>query len=351
MRLSERACLALLLFTAAAGLVHSGNAPQVNAPVPADRARGAQVQRTPLGDIFRLRLKSAPFPDPGRRDGYQYMDTEYPADPHYTDSSVAVLVPPGFRSRGAINLVFFFHGWNSTIDDVQQKFDLYRQFFQSRTQAVLVLPELAWNAPDSYGGKLEKKGGFQQLVEELLKVLQVNGEIRSGRPGNIVLAGHSGAYRVIAQILAHGDLAANIKGVWLFDALYDLTDQYDEWIQCATGRFVSVSAADGEETTDVDGLIASLKDEGVPLEVAHDDPDNDIQTFHSRVLFLQSDSDHYGVVFDRDEFRRLLESSPALAPEPRPVPRSAPGLLRHFPALQPGNLISEREPATQLAWS
>ncbi len=307
-----RACCAVLLFAFTAVILHSGTALAAPALGPSAKKHAKGIHRTPWGDLLRLHLKSAPFPDPDRSNGYEYDDTEYPALQHYGDPSVAVLVPHGLRLDRPMNLVFFFHGWNSTIDDEQQRFDLYRQFSQSGVQALLVLPELARDAPDSYGGKLEDEGGFARMVNELLKVLRARGEIRVARAGSIVLAGHSGAYRVIAQILAHGGMAGNITDVWLFDALYDLTDQYDEWIQRANGRFVSVSAEDGEETTDVDGLISSLRDEGVPIEVARDDPDTDASTLRSRVLFLRSDSDHFGVVYDHDEFRRLLQSSPDL---------------------------------------
>ena len=65
-------------------------------------------------------MAAAPFPAPGRRDGYRYGGTDYPANPHYVDSSVAVLVPTGLPSGGPVNLVFFFHGWNSSIDDAVQ---------------------------------------------------------------------------------------------------------------------------------------------------------------------------------------------------------------------------------------
>lgn len=294
--------LSLLLFSATGLLYPQGN----------QRVSNLQIQRTAMGQMLRLRLASAPFPDPDRRTGYRYGNTAYPADPHYDNSSVDVLVPPGFHTNGPVNLVFFFHGWNSSIDEVQQRFALYRQFSESGAQALLVLPELAWNAPDSYGGKLEQKGGFARMVRELLTVLKADGEISIACPGNIVLTGHSGGYRVIARILRCGDLYANIKEVLLFDALYDLKDQYEGWIQSAAGKFVCVSAADGDETTEVNQLIASLRGAGVALEVAGDGPGTDSQTLRSRVLFLQSHSDHYGVVFDWDEFRRLLAASPLL---------------------------------------
>ncbi|HYW85102.1 MAG TPA: hypothetical protein VFB30_17705, partial [Spirochaetia bacterium] len=137
MRSSERACLVALLLIAATGLLHSGNGRQIRAHAKAIKDHNVLLQRSPSGDILRMRLASAPFPDPRRQNGYTFEDTTYPADPHYVDSSVAVLVPPGFRSNGPVNLVFFFHGWNSSIDDVQQRFDLFRQFAQSRVQALL----------------------------------------------------------------------------------------------------------------------------------------------------------------------------------------------------------------------
>jgi len=309
----EKAFSAALLLALAAILMHSDGAARPRPARTAGPKQSKEIQHTAWGDLLRLSLRSAPFPDADRENGYQYDDTDYPADPHYVDPSVAVLVPHGLPLSGPVNLVFFFHGWNSTIDDEEQRFDLYRQFCQSGVPAVLVLPELARDAPDSYGGKLEEEGGFQRLVDELLKVLRADGQIRVARAGTIVPAGHSGAYRVIAQILSHGGMGSNIRDVWLFDALYDYTDQFDDWIQRTRGRFVSVSAEDGEETTEVDGLISLLRDNGVPIEVAPDDPVTDSATLRSRVLFLRSDADHYGVVSQQDEFRRLLEASPELA--------------------------------------
>ena len=310
----------MLLLISVTSLLHSGNTPAVQTPPRPAPTHALSVSPTDQGDILRLRLTSAPFPHPRRQDGYQFEQTRYPADPHYVDSTVIVFVPGKFRAASRVNLVFFFHGWNSSIDDAQQKFDLYRQFSQSGVQALLVLPELAWNAPDSFGGKLEEKGGFTRLVDELLEALSENGVISTRRAGSILLAGHSGAYRVIGKILMNGDLAPNIREICLFDALYDFTDQYSAWIQNQTGRFVAVSSADSEQTSGVNELIADLKADRIAFQVAPDDPVRDSRALKGRVAFLQSDSDHYGVVCDRDEFRRLLDANPVLMPFRRPLP-------------------------------
>jgi hypothetical protein len=321
MKRSPVVLVSVVVLASVSGLLLSGDtqpgipAAGARSPPPLASGPGMKVQHTQLGETIKFQLTSAPFPHPDRRNGYEYNQVQYPANPHYVDSTVAVFVPRGFRPDGPVNLVFFFHGWDSTIDDAQQRFDLYRQFSLSGARALLVLPEVAWNAPDSFGGKLEEKGGFTRLVNELMGALSTVGVIdASPRLGSIMLAGHSGAFEVIALILANGDLAANIQEVCLFDAVYARTMQFAAWIEKRAGRFASVSSADGEETTVVGDLIADLKADGVPYTQVTDDPDSDAQAMSARVVFLQSHSDHYGVVVDQDEFRRLLAASPILAP-------------------------------------
>ncbi len=308
MRWSTVARCGVLFIVSAASVLHSAAV----SPVPGAARPAPPAAETAGESYLRLHLASAPFPDSGRASGFQYGDSYYPADPHYVDSSVAVFVPPGYHGDGPTNLVFFFHGWFSSIDDARQRFDLPRQFSQSGAQALLVIPELAWNAPDSFGGKLEERGGFARLVDELLARLAARGVISGTSLGSIVLAGHSGAFEVMARILRNGDLATHIRQVLVFDGLYAYTNQFRRWIEQGYGSFVSVMAADGEETTDVDSLIGLLRDDGADFRVAPDDPDQDPETLQARVLFLRSASDHYGVISDRDEFRRILGASPAV---------------------------------------
>jgi hypothetical protein len=304
------------LFIAAVCLVLPGDT-KGPAPRTGVSLGARELRRGPLGDELRLRLASTPFPHPLRNGGYAYGEVLYPADTHYSSSSVAVFIPRGFRARGPVNLVFFFHGWFTTIEDAAEQFQLYRQFAQSGARALLVMVEAARNAPDSFGGRLEEPGGFSRLVTELLRALAQEGIVPTANPGGLVLAGHSGAYRVIAEILSHGGLEAKIKEVYLFDALYDRTETFARWIKGGGGRFVSVSAADGEETTDVAELVAALRAEGIPLRIATDTSEGAAADPFARaapVLFTFSDGDHYAVVGGHDEFRRLLRSSPLLAP-------------------------------------
>ncbi len=301
-----RSALALLLFAALSFSIRGDGLLGYRARPP------VTVKPRSQANVLRLSLASAPFPHPDRQTGFLYQDVYYPYDPTYSDSSVLVYVPPNFTAHKTVNLVFFFHGWLTTVDDIQDQFQLFRQFAQSGVNALLVMPELARNAPDSFGGKLEDPDGFSQLVADLLKSLKKRGIITTTRPGTIALAGHSGAYEVIARILDTGGLSSKIREVYLFDALYDMADRFAHWIALGGRRFVSVSMDQGstEETTNY--LVGELRIDGIPLTEGWDDPSQDDSSLGPRVAFLRSPHDHYGVVSAADEFRRVLAASPFL---------------------------------------
>ncbi len=55
----------------------------------------------------------------------------------------------------------------------------------------------------------------------------------------MILAGHSGAYRVMANILQNGNV--EVKETILFDALYAETDKFIQWIKADTAhRFINI---------------------------------------------------------------------------------------------------------------
>ena len=84
------------------------------------------------------------------------------------------------------------------------------------------------NAPDSYGGKLEQPDIFARLINDVFANLKKpNSIFTNATPGNIVLAGHSGVYRVMAHITAKGGLPIN--EILLFDGLYSETEKYINW--------------------------------------------------------------------------------------------------------------------------
>ncbi|MDA8427171.1 MAG: hypothetical protein M0Z80_13670 [Treponema sp.] len=258
------------------------------------------------GRLYSFHLASAPFPDPDRSQGYSYDGENFPCAGHYDDSTVDVFIPPGFKPRGTVKLVFFFHGWYSSVPEEIQSFSLLQQFSESGARALLVLPETARDAPDSFGGKLENPGGFDRLVAELLRTLHASGATPPLKAGAITLMGHSGAYRVMACILGQAGAAKKVNEVCLFDGLYDDVERYAAWISGGDRRFVSISSEDGDPADNAHRLIAELKEDGIPVETGADRPADYRRLLDHRVAFIFSSCSHDMIVNSEDELRRVL---------------------------------------------
>ena len=267
------------------------------------------VASNDYGRVIKFDLEAAPFPDAARREGYSYAGDFYPSDGHYDDPSVVVFIPSGYSPEGKVDLVFFFHGWYSSVPKAASDFDLFRQFSTSGAKALLVMPETARDAPDSFAGKLERDDGFNALVGQLLEALHAGGVTPRLEAGNIILAGHSGAYHIISRILSQRGAAAKVGEVCLFDALYDDVERFAEWIQEGKGSFVSICSDGGDPADNARGMAEALQARGIPVVTAKDDPEDNGRSLRHRVVFLLSQYDHSGIISQADEFRRVLAAS------------------------------------------
>jgi hypothetical protein len=249
------------------------------------------------------------FPHEKRAQGHTYEGKAYPADVHYSDRTVAIFVPKRFRAGDATDLVFYFHGWRNNVDDTFAKFRVAEQLAASGVNAVLVLPEGPRNAPDSFGGKLEETGVFSSLVSDVLATLKTRGVIESTKPGAIVLAGHSGAYRVIAFILTRGGLTANIREVYLFDALYGQTEKFAHWIDHFPGRLVDIYTAEGGTRDESLALMDDLRAWGIPFAAVPESAVTPDLLKKNRLVFIDSALEHNEVVAKNEQLRAFLTAS------------------------------------------
>jgi hypothetical protein len=266
--------------------------------------------------LFRITSAFTSFPDTARAAGHWYDNVLYTAAAHYSDSSLLIAVPPQLNTAKHVDVVFWFHGWRNNIDSAATYFELIKQFMASNSNAVLVLPETTKNAPDSYGGKLEQKNVFKNLLNDVLKKLKTEKIIgKRTKPGNIVLAGHSGAFRVIAYILQNGGI--EVKQVILFDGLYSQVDKYTSWIQADTShQFINLYTNKGGGTDEVSlKMIEGLRTKNIPFinpEEKNADADM-LNTNH--VIFIHSLKEHNDVINRPDHnFRLFLENSSFLKP-------------------------------------
>lgn len=263
-----------------------------------------------LGNMLVIQSSYAMFPHANRDSGHTYGGTKFPAELHYRDSSVAIFVPKGFRPGKTVDLVFYFHGWMNNIDSAFAQYRIIEQFSESNKNAILVHPEGPRNAPDSFGGKLEEADTFRRLVGDVIAKLQSDKLIQeTSVPGRIVLAGHSGAYRVMAFILMRGGLTKNIHEVYLFDALYGETEKFAYWIDHSKGRLINIFTAEGGTRGESLNLLDCLRAWQIPAFAAPESTVTTQELRTHRLLFIDSGLSHSEVIFTYNQFREYLRTS------------------------------------------
>jgi hypothetical protein len=274
----------------------------------------AQTEVAPV--MFRITSAFTSFPDTARAAGHSYDKVFYTAAEHYNDSSVLIVVPPQLKSARHIDVIFWFHGWRNNIDSAAAYFELIKQFMASNRNAILVLPETTKNAPDSYGGKLEQKDIFKDLLNDVMRKLKTEKIIgKRTKAGSIVLAGHSGAFRVMAYILQNGGIEVN--QVILFDGLYSQVDKYTAWIQAdPSHQFTNLYTNKGGGTDEVSvKMMQQLRDKNIPFINAEEKEMNADMLKTNQVIFIHSLKEHNDVINLPDHnFRLFIENSSVLKP-------------------------------------
>ncbi|HKI68474.1 MAG TPA: D-alanyl-D-alanine carboxypeptidase/D-alanyl-D-alanine-endopeptidase, partial [Verrucomicrobiae bacterium] len=89
-----------------------------------DDAASLEKDYAPFGQLILTQLVTAPFPDPARADGHTYHGKFYSAKEHYSDSTVAIFIPKGFRATGPIDFVVHFHGWDNSVAGTLEEYNL-----------------------------------------------------------------------------------------------------------------------------------------------------------------------------------------------------------------------------------
>jgi D-alanyl-D-alanine carboxypeptidase/D-alanyl-D-alanine-endopeptidase (penicillin-binding protein 4) len=312
----ERLAFSIMLNRFAAAPGHSGH-DEINplvlmlANFSARTDEASPAAYAPLGTLLVGPFDSAPFPHLARAAGHKYHEDFYSAADHYSDRTVAMFIPKNFRVTDKIDFVVHFHGWRHAVGGTLAEYNLIGQFAGSGKNAILIVPQGPRDAPDSFGGKLEDTNGFKVFLDEAVAKLRASGALArtNFEIGSVIISGHSGGYHVMAAILDHGGMPAQIREAWLFDALYGNTENFDAWRKNQTGRLVDIYTDHGGTLQETQNLMANYQTNGVSFFAAEETnavPDN-LRT--NRIVFLHTDLPHNSVVSKRGEFRRFLEAS------------------------------------------
>jgi hypothetical protein len=280
-------------------------------PLFASAAPSLEETYAAQGKLIVAHFASAPFPHPARADGHKYQDKVYSAAEHYSDDTVAIFIPRGFRETDRVDVVVHFHGWRNTVAGTLATFHLIEQLVASGKNAVLVVPEGPHDAPDSFGGKLEDAGGFQRFMAEVVTTLRDRAGFKAKdfSIGRIILSGHSGGYHVIAGIVDRGGLAKNADEVWLFDALYGQVDSYLNWSDRTHGRLLNIYTDHGGTKEESEKLQARLKTRGTPLYATEETALTSEALNVNQFVFLHTELAHDDVMAKRNQFELFLKTS------------------------------------------
>ncbi|MCU0448412.1 MAG: hypothetical protein MUC97_01040 [Bernardetiaceae bacterium] len=265
----------------------------------------------PYGTLHRFKLANAAFPDSKRENGHTYEGKTYSAAKHYQDSTVLVFVPSKFSPRSGTDVVLYLHGWHNSVDSALVQFNLINQFVQANRNAILVMPETARNAPDSYAGRLERPAGLQLLMNELVNRLIEKQVLRNTRIDHLVLAGHSGAYRGLAHLAQHGGLP--VSEVYLFDGLYGQQHKFAQWLQKnPKARLVNIYTDGGGTFDHSEEFLADLKHWGLAPVAVKELEMSLADLEKGRVVFVHSPANHNEVLSRNNSLYKCLVTSPNL---------------------------------------
>lgn len=275
----------------------------------ANASTAIQTEVSPYGTTLLFTSDHAPFPDTSRQGVYQNNNQSFPEAEHYHDNAVALFIPHHLDTRKleTLNLVFYFHGWYNNIQNSLNGAALREQLVASQRNAILVFPQGPYNAADSSGGKLERPGHFDQLIEEVIAHITNFSNNSELKLGNITLTGHSGAYRVMAQIAANhtGDteLAKHLTEIYLLDASYALLKELADWVAADESRHLG-SVFTNHLAEDNTQLMAMLQARGVPFGIWNEQAQTPEEAQHFRATFFHTQRiDHTEC---RNWFKRFL---------------------------------------------
>jgi hypothetical protein len=260
-----------------------------------------------------LDLDHAPFPAPGSP---------------YQDRTVFAFVPRHHRvgRDSRVSVVVHFHGHNTTAERALVAHELREQLFESKQNAILLVPQGPVLAPDSSCGKLEAPGGLARMLYDALaalhgpegpaaKALGPAGVGASAQIGTVCLSAHSGGYHAAAACLRNGGV--DVNEVYLFDALYGESDVFRDWVIAGKGRsmrhrhkLVSYYGAYAATEAVSQKLLADL--ERASVRCAYEKVEGTLSRediTQSEAVFVRTSLSHGGVTHELNALRDCLYAS------------------------------------------
>lgn len=174
--------------------------------------------------------------DHGRRGHQSLRGGVYWEDETYSDNRVLISPSPCFDPAGSPLILVYLHGNQTQLErDVRDRQRVPEQLAKSGLNAVLLAPQLAFDAQDSSPGRFAEQDFFGEFLEEAFMTLATwleNDACASQlRAAKILLVAYSGGYQAAANALRNGGVNEVIAGVVLLDALYGCEEYFADFMR------------------------------------------------------------------------------------------------------------------------
>jgi hypothetical protein len=156
--------------------------------------------------------------------------------------SVIVHAGPAFDRARPLRLVVFLHGWTGCArmlmlagevpcrdgERAREGWDLAGRFDESGSDALFVIPQLAFLVRDGSAGRFVEEGRFRAFVSDMLGRLSERiGSVGVEDVESIAILAHSAGYESALAVIGRGGV--EIDRVVLFDALYRGVEPFLSW--------------------------------------------------------------------------------------------------------------------------
>jgi hypothetical protein len=227
--------------------------------------------------------------------------------------SALVYVPRNFDPTPPLSVIVFIHGFSNCVENVvrdaggectpdggtRAAYSLASQLEATGKNAVLVVPEIDYDAQTGNPGALGNSDGFKAFLTETLADLSVplHGATLAD-VGTVIVSSHSGGYQTAAAIASKGGVPGVVE-IDLLDSLYGNSADFDAWAMAvAPGkRFADVYTSGGGTLANSQAM-ATRAQPWVPAAELLDDRTTDTLSdaqYAHELIFKMSGLTHDGV--------------------------------------------------------
>ncbi len=226
--------------------------------------------------------------------------------------SALVYVPRNFDPTPPLSVIVFIHGFSNCVENVvrdaggecepdggtRAAYSLASQLETTAKNAILLVPEIDYDAQTGNPGNLGTTDGFKALLTETLADL--SGPLHGATVadvGTLIVASHSGGYESAAGIASMGGVP--VDELYLLDSLYGNTSDFDAWAMAVSAgkRFADVYTSGGGTLANSQAM-ATRAQAWVPAAQLLDDRTTDTLTdaqYAHELIFKMSALAHDGV--------------------------------------------------------